>query len=156
MDLQDQRLRALAPQLHPWVRYQFLAFETHDDKGRALDRSVGWGVGWYNGEKFHWFAYTSPDGWLQVNMSLRMSKKDMDEMSAGGRLDARGALEHDIPGTATHVAFSDGGMTWVHEFCIKDSSVCNTAGALEKYLLANADKAMPDRILFYTRGYFPY
>ena len=158
--LQQQRLAVLTHGLPTWVRKHLIAFEKGEGQGEedtTFSRSIAWGIGWYEGEKFYWFAHASTDGWIQMDMSTPINKRDIGAITVGHLVEARIAEESDTPGTATHLAINEDGMDWTEEFCLRSSvTICDTAGAFEKYLLPAANSALPTKLMFVLRGRFPY
>ncbi|OHB05815.1 MAG: hypothetical protein A3A26_03380 [Candidatus Zambryskibacteria bacterium RIFCSPLOWO2_01_FULL_47_14] len=170
--LQKDRLNALTPGLPAWVKNHLITFEDSGEQGVAFSRSVAWGVGWYKGQLFYWFAYSNSDGWVQMDLSIRIDEKDIDAINgikpddpghvpAEDRMvNARIGGDLDTAGTATHVAFNGGGVDWTdwtEEFCLKPSTtLCDTAGALEKYFLPAANSILSTKLMFVRRGRIPY
>ncbi|KKU75307.1 MAG: hypothetical protein UY02_C0055G0003 [Candidatus Giovannonibacteria bacterium GW2011_GWB1_47_6b] len=79
--LQKDRLDALTPRLPMWVKNHLITFEGSGEQGVAFSRSVAWGVGWYKGQLFYWFAYSNSDGWVQMDLSIRIDEKDIDAIN---------------------------------------------------------------------------
>jgi len=167
--LQKDRLDALTPRLPMWVKNHLITFEGSGEQGVAFSRSVAWGVGWYKGQLFYWFAYSNSDGWVQMDLSIRIDEKDIDAINGSkpddpGRapaedrtVNARIGGDLDMAGTATHVAFNEDNVDWTEEFCLRPSTtLCDTAGALEKYFLPAANNTLPAKLMFVRRGRFPY
>ena len=158
--LQKDRLEALTPGLPTWVKNHLITFEGSGEQGVAFSRSVAWGIGWYEGKKFYWFAHANTDGWIQMDMSTSINKRDVGAITAGRLVEARIAEESDTPDTATHLALNEDAVDWTdwtEEFCLKPSTtLCDTAGALEKYFLPTANSTLPTKLMFVLRGRFPY
>ncbi|GEM_PF-2585557 len=170
--LQKDRLEALTPGLPTWVKNHLITFEGSGEQGVAFSRSVAWGAGWYKGRLFYWFAYSNSDGWLQIDLSISIDERDIGAINGRKPGDPEYVLtkdrmvnvriggDLDTAGTATHVAFNDGGVDWTdwtEEFCLKpNTTLCDTAGALEKYFLPAANDILPTKLMFALRGRFPY
>ena len=169
---EKEGLETLTPGLPMWVKNHLIIFEGSGEQGVAFSRSVAWGIGWYKGRLFYWFAHSNSDGWLQIDLSIRIDEKDIDAIN-GGKPDDPGHVPAEdwmvnvriggdlyTAGTVTHVAFNDGGVDWTdwtEEFCLRPyPTFCDTAGALEKYFLPAVNSILPTKLMFVQRGRFPY
>ena len=173
MALQRNRLAIITANLPEWVKDQIIEFESGFSYGFAYSRSVSWGTGQYDGQPFYWFGRTNSDGWLQVDMSIELEEEDVWSFTDAEMVDGRMVPTKELPieftivdedaesrdyygsGTKTHIGLS-GGVSWPDEFCTKPNgrSPCDTAGALEKYLLKEANNALPGRLSFSVGGRF--
>ncbi len=168
--LQRERLEVLTKGLPNWVANRLATFEgMSSDYGYAYSRSVAWGTGTYKGKTFYWFGHTNSDAWLQMDLSLSIDQKDIDQIYGikpddlervptnkseveVSRVDE--AEVYSVTGTRTHIGLADN-VDWTEAFCAKlDRTTCDTGGALEKYLLSAANEVLPS-LKFKLGGRFP-
>lgn len=158
--LHDERIAALSPGLPAWVKDHLVSFEGENgDYGAAYSRTVAWGTGRYKNQEFYWFGHTNSDGWLQMDLSVALDQKDIDQIYGKKPDDLEGTennpnraidVELVTPETTsagvrgkTHIG-TKVGVDWMGEFCVRpDESTCDTAGAMEKYLLPYVNASLP-------------
>lgn len=143
--IRQKRFDIVTPGLPLWVKNRFVAFESLLDEQDATDsKSVAWGVGWYEGRAFTWFAYITNEGELQMDLSIPLNQKDIDAINRVGS-----GLR------AVDSTFKENGRDWSGEFCVRpNSTVCDVAGAFEEHLLGPAN-SLQIQIVFMLRGQFP-
>lgn len=167
-----ERFATVTVSMPTWVKDRFREFETTDEgkDGYAFARSVAWGTGTYNGKPLYWFAHTNSDSWLQVDLSAKLDSTDVRTMTgatfsdgewvaaSNAKVEVRITADSTDRFVRTWIGDARENPTgWTAEFCkLPDSRECDTAGALEKYLLPNINAALPAKLKLELRARIPY
>lgn len=173
----ESRRAAYPAALPDWVQKQRAHLTGRDiAKTYTFSRVAAWGDGEYKGQGFYWIGFVNSEGWLEMNLSTPLAGEDVARFYSIAQSYSAGAWKvedpkvvilvpegesRDIyaPGTGTNIAYpivNKDPTAWKGEFCIKpEVTVCDLAGAFEKHLFSEANKAIAD-LTFTIRDRFQY
>lgn len=133
-----------------WVKFEYETFKTEYADTHV---PVAWGTGEYRGKPFCcWFGYYDEHTWLQMDVTVPLSERDLREMDA---LDVEVYKDAKLGDYATHIG---AGVldNWYEEYCPGKEHVkkCDGGRAFQKYLLEEANRTVKG-LHFEIVGFFP-
>jgi len=151
--------KSLTAEMPKWVADHYDNFEAeyYTKEKAAYQRSVGWGTGLYRGKPFSWFCYTSTNGQVNFDLSVKLVQGDIKSLGVCYEQDKNFSVslsdnsEWYHKGTATQIeTFTN----WIQTDCaLPDISPCYTGWMLREVV---GDLNKESFLKLTIRGTFPW